>query len=86
MDQLTFYTKTSEQFNKYFKNLITTNILLIICSQNMIIRNTPSIEVLDQIYKTIHKIIDNQECYYTPEQIEKLKKNKNNKFLEKRKK
>lgn len=48
----------------------------------MIIRKTPSKEVLDQIYKTIHKIIDNQECYYTPEQIEKLKKDEKNIFLE----
>ena len=52
----------------------------------MIIRKTPSIEVLAQIYKTIHKIIDNQECYYTPEQIEVLKKDKKNIFLEKREK
>ena len=47
----------------------------------MIIRNTPKVEVLEQIYNTIHKIIDNQECYYTPEQIEKLKEDKKNKFL-----
>jgi len=51
----------------------------------MIIRKTPSKEVLEQIYKTIHKIIDNQECYYTPEQIEKLKANEENIFLERRK-
>lgn len=51
----------------------------------MIIRKTPSKEVLEQIYKTIHKIIDNQECYYTPEQIEKLKASKENIFLERRK-
>ena len=51
----------------------------------MIIRKTPSKEVLEQIYKTIHKIIDNQECYYTPEQIKKLKENEENIFLERRK-
>lgn len=48
----------------------------------MIVRKTPSKEVLEQIYNTIQRIIDNQECYYTPEQIEKLKKDKKNIFLE----
>ena len=47
----------------------------------MIVRKQPTQEVLEQIYKAIQKNITNQECYYTEEEIEKLKQNKKNKFL-----
>lgn len=48
----------------------------------MVIRDKPTQETLEQLYITIHNLINNQECYYTQEQIEKLKKNKKNIFLE----
>ena len=51
----------------------------------MVIRGKPNASKLRQIYNTIQKIIDNQECYYTEEEIEKLRKDENNIFLEKRK-
>lgn len=47
----------------------------------MIIRQKPTQEILEHIYKTIQKNINNQECYYTEEEIEKLKLNKNNNFI-----
>ena len=50
----------------------------------MIIRGKPNEDKLRHIYNTIHKLIDNQECYYTEEEIEKLKKDKKNIFIEKR--
>ena len=48
----------------------------------MIIRKTPTEEVLEHIYKTIQKNISNQDCYYSDEEIKKLKQNKQNKFIE----
>ena len=51
----------------------------------MIIRGTPTACKLQHIYNTIQRLIDNQECYYTKEEIEKLKKDKKNIFLERRK-
>lgn len=48
----------------------------------MVYRSTPTKETLKNIYNTIYKIINNQDCYYTPEEIEKLKKDKSNIFLE----
>lgn len=50
----------------------------------MVIRGKPTKEKLENIYQTIHKLINNQECYYTPEQIKKLKLNEENVFLERR--
>ena len=47
----------------------------------MIIRQQPTQEVLEHIYNAIQKNISNQECYYTEEQIEKLKKDKKNIFI-----
>lgn len=49
----------------------------------MIIRGKPTESKLRHIYNTIHKIIDNQECYYTEKEIENLKKDKNNIFIKK---
>ena len=51
----------------------------------MVIRGKPTESKLRHIYNTIQKLIDNQECYYTEEEIEKLKDDKNNIFLERRK-
>ena len=51
----------------------------------MVIRGKPTKGKLENIYKTIHKLITNHECYYTPEQIKKLKLNEENVFLERRK-
>ena len=50
----------------------------------MIIRGKPDANKLKHIYNTIQRLIDNKECYYTEEEIEELKKDKNNVFLEKR--
>lgn len=47
----------------------------------MIIRQEPTQEILEHIYKTIQKNITNQQCYYTEEEIEKLKLNNNNNFI-----
>lgn len=38
-------------------------------------------ERLKHIYNTIQGIIKNQQCYYSQEEIEKLKKDKNNVFI-----
>ena len=47
----------------------------------MIIRQKPTQEVLEQIYKAIQKNIKNQECYYTDEEIKELKQNNKNNFI-----
>lgn len=48
----------------------------------MIIRGTPTSSKLTHVYNTIQRLIDNQECYYTKDEIEKLKKDEKNIFLE----
>lgn len=52
----------------------------------MVIRGKPTASKLRHIYNTIHKLINNKECYYTEEEIENLKMDKKNIFLEKREK
>ena len=51
----------------------------------MIIRGkTKGIELqhnLQHIYDTVQKLIIHQHCYYSQEEIEKLKKDKNNNFI-----
>ena len=47
----------------------------------MIVRRKPTQEILEQIYNAIQKNISNQECYYTNEEIKKLKQDKNNIFI-----
>lgn len=47
----------------------------------MVIRKEPTQEILEHIYKTIQKNITNQQCYYTEEEIKKLKENQENKFI-----
>ena len=48
----------------------------------MVIRGKPDVNKLNHIYNTIQKLIDNKECYYTEEEIENLKKDEKNIFLE----
>lgn len=50
----------------------------------MVIRGKPTVSKLEHIYNTIQKLIDNKECYYTETEIENLKRDKKNIFLEKR--
>ena len=47
----------------------------------MIVRQKPTQEVLEQIYKAIQKNVSNQDCYYTDEEIKKLKQNEKNIFI-----
>lgn len=47
----------------------------------MIIRQKPTQEVLEHIYKAIQNNISNQECYYTDEKIKELKKDEKNIFI-----
>ena len=51
----------------------------------MVIRGKPTESKLRHIYNTIQKLIDNKECYYTEEEIENLKNDEKNIFLERRK-
>lgn len=48
----------------------------------MVIRGEITQEKLQHIYTTIQKIIKDKDCYYTQEEIENLKKDKNNIFWE----
>ena len=47
----------------------------------MIVRSKPTQEVLEHIYKTIQKNVSNQDCYYTDEEIKKLKQDEKNNFI-----
>ena len=47
----------------------------------MVIRQQPTQEVLEQIYNAIQKNITNQECFYTDDEIKKLKQDKRNNFI-----
>ena len=51
----------------------------------MIIRGEVTKGKLEHIYKTIHNIIKDKDCYYTQEELKELKKNKKNIFIEKEK-
>lgn len=46
----------------------------------MIIRGITDKEKLQHIYKTIHKYIKDDKCYYSQEEIENLKKDRKNIF------
>ena len=46
-----------------------------------VIRNTPTREVLHHIYDVMNKNIKNPKCFYTPEEVKKLKKDKTNIWL-----
>ena len=48
-------------------------------------RSTPTVAVLTNLYNAINETIQDNEAYYTEEQIKELKKNPNNIFLDKKK-
>lgn len=48
----------------------------------MVIRKKPTQAVLANLYQVIRTIFDDEEFYYSKEQIEELKKDKSNIFLE----
>ena len=48
----------------------------------MVLRGQITTEKLINIYDTINRIIKNKNCYYEKEELEKIKKNKKNIFLE----
>ena len=47
----------------------------------IIIRNTPTKEVLHNIYDVMNRNIKNPKCFYTTEESKKLKKDKKNIWL-----
>ena len=47
----------------------------------MVIRKKPTQAVLANLYQVIRTIFDDEEFYYSLEQIEELKKDKSNIFL-----
>ena len=44
-------------------------------------RKTPTKEVLRHVYDVMNKHIKNPDCFYTSEEVKKLKKDKNNVWL-----
>ena len=46
----------------------------------MVHRGEVTKQKLEVIYGVIHRIIKNENCYYSDEQIKKLKENKNNRW------
>lgn len=46
-----------------------------------VIRNTPTKEVLQNIYDVMNRNIKNRKCFYTPTQVKELKKDKSNIWL-----
>ena len=49
-----------------------------------VIRKKPTTAVMTNLYDTIRKTIHDVDAYYTPEQVEALKQDKNNIFLERK--
>lgn len=49
----------------------------------MVIRGNLTIEKLNYIYDTINRIVENEFCYYSDEEVENLKKDEKNIFLKK---
>lgn len=47
----------------------------------MIIRGEITRDKLQHIYNTIQEVIKDQQCYYTIEEFEKLKEDKENIFI-----
>ena len=47
----------------------------------MVVRGTVTIEKLNFIYDTINRIIDNEYCYYSDNEVENLKESEKNIFL-----
>ena len=46
-----------------------------------VIRSTPTKEVLKNIYDVMNRNIKNPKCFYTSEEVKKLKKDKSNVWL-----
>jgi hypothetical protein len=49
----------------------------------MVIRGNLTIEKLNYIYDTINRIVENEFCYYSDEEVEELKENDKSIFLKK---
>ena len=47
----------------------------------MVIRGEVTKRKLENIYTTVRNVVKNKDCYYTTEDIEKLKKDNNNIFI-----
>ena len=50
----------------------------------MIIRGEVTEDKLENVYRTVNQLIKNPSCYYTKEEIEELKTNKENVFIERK--
>lgn len=50
----------------------------------MVVRGNLTIDKLNYIYDTINRIVENDFCYYSDEELEILKENRKNIFLKKR--
>ena len=50
-----------------------------------VIRKKPTTAVMTNLYDIIRKTIHDKDAYYTPKQVEALKQDKNNVFLNERK-
>ena len=51
----------------------------------MVVRGNVTYEKLENIYNVVNAIIKKPECYYSEEEVMKLKTNDKNIFIEKRK-
>lgn len=49
----------------------------------MVIRGNLTIEKLNYIYDTINRIVENEFCYYSDEEVEELKESDKSIFLKK---
>jgi hypothetical protein len=49
----------------------------------MVVRGNLTIEKLNYIYDTINRIVNNDFCYYSDEELERLKENEKNIFIKK---
>lgn len=49
----------------------------------MIVRGNINIEKLNLLYDTINRIVENDFCYYSDKEVEKLKENEKNIFIKK---
>ena len=47
-------------------------------------RNAPTIDTLENLYRTIREIVADSEAYYSEEQLEKLMEDDRNVFLERK--
>lgn len=52
----------------------------------MVKRSTPTVAVLTNLYNIINETIQDKDAYYTDEQIDNLRKDPNNNFLQLNKK